>query len=212
MKESRCYLRTPSPESSSSPLGLDDSNKHIAVRNKGAVRSTGTDVRSLPVLLLFVHQQAHLVACGPSIIYPHPRDVLVARIARVDGRVRIRQHVDGRLPVLLAGGHSHRPQGGKVPATPFLTGSLSPLTAPAYKLRASPAIWGGRIPIRSSHAFAAQSQDRVRTPPPWGSESLTSHEGLSERMVWRERTRMQSWSDRKSPLSPLLFWVLSVGF
>ena len=52
--------------------------------------------------------------------FPHPRDVFVARIARVDGGVRIRQHVDSRLPVLLADG-PQRPHGSN---TPGPTGSL----------------------------------------------------------------------------------------
>lgn len=91
----------------------------VYTRNKQYVRGTRTVQRegSTSVGCYAKHQSA---SYERHEAFPHPRYVLVARVARVDGRVRVRQHVDGRLPVLLAGG-PQRPHGGKVPGP---TGSL----------------------------------------------------------------------------------------
>lgn len=114
------------------------------------ISSTGAQGREGLVLSVYINQQVHLSASG-AWLFPHPGDVLVARIARVDGRVRVRQHVDGRLPVLLAGG-PQRPHGGNVPGP---TGSL--LAAAGKLPGGAPAIWG-RGSIRLSHALAGHNQ------------------------------------------------------
>lgn len=47
------------------------------------------------------HMNLSLVSLS-SLSFTHPSDVSATRIARVDGEVSVRQHVDRRVPVLLA--------------------------------------------------------------------------------------------------------------